>query len=237
MTTAPGRQAIPPPDGAGPGMGRQLAAVARRDLRRELRRGEVAWVTIPFGAVAVLAIPLAIGIDAPTLRQVGPGLYWVVVLLFGVLVAVRHTATEQGVAAVGDRLGIDPAAGFLGAATASAVLLIAFEVAVGLVAVALYDIDLGRWPWLLVVVPAVAVGLALLGTMAGSVAAGAGATNLVPFLVVPLALPLLIGATAAVDAGLTQPGGILRWVLMLLLVDVAALVLGVLTARPLQEAG
>lgn len=235
--TIPSRQPLPLADAVQPGLRRQMMAVARRDLRRELRRGEVAWVTIPFGAVAVLAIPLAIGIDVPTLNRVGPGLYWVVVLLFGVLVTVRHTATEQGVAAVGARLGIDPAAAYLGAATASAVLLVVFEVAVGMIAVALYDIDPERWPWLLLVVPAVAVGLALLGTMAGSVAAGATATNLVPFLVVPLALPLLIGATAAFDAGLTQPGGILRWVLMLLLVDVAALVLGVLTARQLQETG
>ena len=87
------------------------------------------------------------------------------------------------------------------------------------------------------VVPAVAVGLALLGTLAAAVAAGTGSPTLVPFLVAPLAIPLLIGATQALDAGLAEGGGILPWVLMVLLVDVVALVLGVVTARPLQEAG
>ena len=223
--------------GAPPGIAAQAVAVAGRDLRRERRRGEVAWVTVPFGAVAMLVIPLAVGIDAPTLRRIGPGLFWVVVLLFGVLVTVRRTVTETGSAQIGVRLGIDPAAGFLGAAMANTALLLVFEVAVGAVTVMLYDLDLSRWPWLLVVVPAVAVGLALLGTLAAAVAAGAGSPTLVPFLVAPLAIPLLIGATQALDAGLVEGGGILPWVLMVLLVDVVALVLGVVTARPLQEAG
>ncbi len=216
-----------------PGIATQAVAVAERDLRRERRRGEVAWVTIPFGAVSLLLLPLAVGVDAAMLRTIGPGLFWVVVLLFGVLVTVRRTA-DMG-ATAGIRLGIDPAASFLGAAAANAVLLLVFEAVVGVVAVLLYDLDLSAWPWLLVVIPGVAVGLALLGTLAAAVSSGAGSPSLVPFLVAPLAVPLLIGATQA--AGLEGGGGILPWVLMVLLVDVVALVLGVVTARPLQEAG
>ena len=218
-----------------PGIGAQAAAVAGRDLRRERRRGEVAWVTIPFGAVALLLFPLAVGVDAAMLRRVGSGLFWVVVLLFGVLVTVRRTVVEVGEATVGIRLGIDPAASFLGAAAANTVLLLVFEAVVGAVAVLLYDLDLSSWPWLLAVVPGVAVGLGLLGTLAAAVVAGADSPGLVPFLVAPLAVPLLIGATQA--AGLEGGGGILPWVLMVLLVDVVALVLGVVTARPLQESG
>ncbi len=226
-----------PRSGSTPGVASQAAAVAGRDLRRERRRGEVAWVTVPFGAVAMLVIPLAVGIDAPTLRRIGPGLFWVVVLLFGVMVTVRRTVTESRSGVIDIRLGIDPAAGFLGAAVANTALLLVFEVTVGAVAVLLYDLDMSGWPWLLIVVPAVGAGLALLGTLAASVAAGIGSPTLVPFLVAPLAIPLLIGATQALDAGLAEGGGILPWVLMVLLVDVVALVLGVVTARPLQEAG
>jgi heme exporter protein B len=167
------------------------------------------------------------------LRAIGPGLFWTVVLLFGVLVTVRRTADMGGT--TGIRLGIDPAASFLGAAAANAVLLLVFEAVVGVVAVLLYDLDTSGWPWLLAVVPGVAVGLGLLGTLAAAVSASARSPSLVPFLVAPLAVPLLIGATQA--AGLEGGGGILPWVLMVLLVDVVALVLGVVTARPLQEAG
>ena len=52
----------------------QARTVAWRDLLRERRSGEVAWVTLPFGAVALLLIPIAIGTDAPTLRAVGVGM-------------------------------------------------------------------------------------------------------------------------------------------------------------------
>jgi len=214
----------------------QAVAVARRDLLRERRRGEVTWVTLPFGAIALLLIPLAIGIDAPTLRRIGPGLNWIVVLLFGVLVTVRRTAVDG--AADRDlamRLGIDPAAVFIGRTMANAGLLLVFELVVGAAAVVLYDIELTRWPWLLAVIPAAALGLGLLGTLAGAIAAGQGGANLVPFLVAPLAIPLLLGATQALDAGLADGDGSLPWVLLMVLVDVIVAIVGVLTARPLQE--
>ncbi len=203
---------------------------------RERRRGEVLWVTLPFGAIALLLIPLAIGIDAPTLRAIGPGLYWIVVLLFGVLVTVRRTASDSDVdRALATRLGIDPAASFIGRAWANVGLLLVFEIVVGAVAVALYDIPMQRWPWLLIVIPAAAIGLALLGTLAGSIAAGSGGANLVPFIVAPLSVPLLLGATQALDAGLSDGTGILAWVLLMVFVDLVLLIAGILTARPLQE--
>lgn len=221
---------------APPSLWPQVRAVAQRDVMRERRRGEVTWVTVPFGAIALLLIPLAIGIDAPTLRRIGPGLYWIVVLLFGVLVTVRRTSIDGELErTLSARLGIDPAAAFLGKAVANLGMLVLFQIVVGAVAVVLYDIELSRWPWLLVVIPAAAIGLALLGTLAGGIAAGSGGGNLVPFLVAPLAIPLLLGATQALDAGLERGSGILAWVLLMVLVDVVLAIVGVLTARPLQE--
>ncbi len=214
----------------------QIKAVTGRDLSRERRSGEVAWVTIPFGAIALLLIPLAVGADIPLLRRIGPGLFWAVVMLFGILIAVRRTAAETGAQRdLVALLGIDPAAGFAGKAVASAVLLVGFELIVGVVAVLLYDIDLTRWPWLLVIVPGVAIGLALLGTLTSSIAANldSGAA-LIPFLVAPLSVPLLLGATQALDP-LRPSNGILPWVMLLLAVDLVLAIAGVLTARPLQE--
>lgn len=214
----------------------QIRAIARRDLIRERRSGEVAWVTIPFGAIALLLIPLAVGADIPLLRRIGPGLFWAVVMLFGILIAVRRTAAETGpqrdqVAL----LGIDPAAGFAGKSAASAVLLTGFQLIVGVVAVLLYDVDLSRWPWLIVIVPGVAIGLALLGTLTSSIAANldSGAA-LIPFLVAPMSVPLLLGATQALDP-LRPSNSILPWVMLLLAVDLVLAIAGVLTARPLQE--
>jgi heme exporter protein B len=214
----------------------QAAAVTRRDLERERRSGEVLWITIPFGAVALVLVPLAVGADAPRLEAIGPGLFWAVVLLFGVLVSVRRSTTEtpaqRDLTAL---LGIDPVAAFAGKSLATALLLLAFEVIVGVVAVVFYDIDLQQWAWLVVLLPAASAGLAMLGTIAGSIAASASAgPALIPLIVAPLAVPLLLAATETVEA-LRGGTGILRWLLLMIAVDVVLSIAGVLSARPLQE--
>ncbi len=213
----------------------QARVIAGRDLVRERRRGEVAWVIVPFGAIAMMLIPLGIGIDTPTLRRIGPGLFWVVVLLFGVLVTVRRTAADgPAERALLLRFGVDPVAELWGRTAAHVVLLLVFQVVVGLVTVVLYDVDVSRWPVVAILLPLIALGLALLGTITGGVAAATGGSNLVPFLVAPLAIPLLLAATESID-GSTTTRGILGWLLLIVLVDTILAVAGVLTARPLQE--
>lgn len=69
------------------------------------------------------------------------------------------------------------------------------------VAVIVYDPPLDGWPWLVPVLPLVALGLAVLGALAGALTQGlAGRTTLGPLLVVPLALPLLLAATQTTEA-------------------------------------
>jgi len=196
----------------------------------------VLWITVPFGAVALLLVPLAIGTDLALLRDIGPGLYWVIVMLFGVLVAVRRTTMDSGGQRdLAARLGIDPAATFVGRVLASGTLLLAFEAVLGVVAVALYDIPLEGWPFLLLILPLAGAGLALLGTLAGTVVATLpSGTALVPLLVAPLAVPLLLGATHALE-GLQNDRSILSWMLLMVLVVLVVAIAGVLTARPLQE--
>lgn len=218
-----------------PPLAAQARTIAGLDLVRERRRGEVLWVIVPFGAIAMLLIPFGIGIDTPTLRRIGPGLFWVVVLLFGVLVTIRRTAAATDAElSLMVRLGVDPVAELWGRSAASALMLIGFQLVVGVVTIALYDVDIARWPVALVLVVLVAVGLALLGTIAGGVSGSSGGANLVPFLAAPLAIPLVLGATEAMD-GNTTTRGILGWLLLIVLVDIILALIGVLTARPLQE--
>ena len=220
------------------GFGSQLAAVARRDLDRERRAGEVLWITVPFGALALILVQLAVGADAPVVRELGPGLYWAVVLLFGVLISVRRTTVET--AAQRDLLallGIDPAAAFAGRALASTALLVGFEVVVGIVAVLFYDIRLSASGWGVValILPIAAYGMAVLGTIAGSIATRATiGPALVPLIVAPLAVPLLLAAAESVE-GLRTSTGILPWMLLMVTVDLVLSIVGVVTARPLME--
>jgi heme exporter protein B len=196
----------------------------------------VLWVIIPFGAFALLLVPLAVGTDAPLLERIGPGLFWAIVMLFGVLVAVRANGTDgpaqQDAASL---VGLDPAASFVGRTLASAVLLVAFEIVVGTVAIALYDISILGVGWLAIVVVLAAIGLALLGTLAGSIVNSLAASSaLVPLLVAPLSVPLLLGATQAYE-GLRLGRSIVAWLLLMVIVVLLVAITGVLTARPLQE--
>lgn len=214
----------------------QAFAIAGRDLDREKRSGEVAWVTIPFGAIALLLVPLAVGINQDVLSRIGVGMLFVVVMLFGVLTAVRRTnieTPEQRDAIA--LLGIDPVAEFAGKTMATAVLLLAFEVVMGAVTVALYGLDLAGWEWMLIVMPLTAVGLAELGTLSGAIAASVnGGPALVPLLVTPLAIPLLLGATQTVES-LGSDEGNLSWLVLMAIVVLVLAIVGVVTARPLQE--
>jgi len=217
---------------------RQVRVIASRDLTRERRTGEVLWVTLPFGAIALLLVPLAIGTNAPMLQRIGPGLFWAVVMLFGVLISIRQTTSET--LAQRDQLaltGLDPAAVYVGKATASFLFLLVFQAALGVVTVVLYDVRPKGW-WLLpVTFVLVAAGLALLGTLAaGIVATGRNAAALVPLLVAPLSIPLLIGATQSLEA-LELGRSSLAWVLMMIVTVIALAIAGVLSARPLQETG
>jgi hypothetical protein len=59
-------------------------------------------------------------------------------------------------------------------------------------------------------------------------------------LVAPISLPLLlagsqVGRLAIAETGMSRPGGILTWLLVLALVDLIGVIAGVLSARPLEE--
>ncbi len=222
----------------GPSFWRQAYEIGLKDLRIEGRTGEVLNITIPFGAVALLLIPLSIGTDRPLIASVGPGMFWVVTLLFGMLVTFRQSATET----VSNRemmvlLGVDPAAQFTGRVIASFLLLLVFEGVLGPLTVILYNPDpISGWWALIPVLLLMAIGLSLIGTLASGITSGLRSRNtLAPLLVAPLALPLLVGASQTYEA-LEQESSILNPILLLVAVVLGLAVVGVLTARFLEEA-
>jgi len=195
-------------------------------------------VTAPFGAVALLLVPLAVGSDTPLLRELGPGVYWLVVLLFGVLVTMRQGATDgPAQVAVLDLAGVTVGMRIGGRALANTVVLLVFEAALVPVAVALYDLDLAHWNWWLPLFPLVAVGLGTLGALVDALTDGLAArTAIGPLLAVPLAVPLLLAAAQVPDAArYGRPPW--PWLLLALTTDLAVVLAAVVTARHLQEGG
>ena len=218
------------------GLRSTVEAVVERDLRRERRRGDVVWVTVPFGAMALFLLPLAIGVDTQLLQRIGPGMYWVVVMLFGVLVSVGRASIETDAQrdAV-SLLGLDPAAAYVGRSMSAAGLLLVYEIVVGVVAVVLYNIEVIGIPWLARTLVISGLGLGLLGSLAAALVSSSSAGSaLVPLLVAPLSVPLLLGATQVYE-GLRLGRSILSWMLLMVVVMLVTAIIGVGTARPLQE--
>ncbi len=211
--------------------------IARRDLIIERRARETLTVVVPFGLAALIALPMAIGIDLPLISRIGPAAFWSTALLFGMQIAWRQSAADTGP----NRdliilLGVSPVARFWGRAAASAVLLFGFMLLLGVAAIVLFSPELPFSPWLLLIILLFATGLAMVATLAADITSGlSGRAPLASVLVVPLALPLLVGTARAVES-LTRGSGILAWLLMLGAVEIVLAVAGTLAARPLEEA-
>ncbi len=215
----------------------QVWLVTERALRIEGRTLEAMAVTVPFGVAALFLIPIGIGPDPGLLGEIGWSMAWIVVLLFGMFVTFRQTGADS----VAERdvttlMGLRSDARFVGRSIASAILLVVFQLVAIPASVLLFrPPSPSAWSWLVVVSLLVAVGLAMVGTLVAEVTRGVrGGRSLAPLLVAPAAYPLLVGAAAAND-GLTTGASILNPVLLLAASGLVLAIVGVVTARPLEE--
>lgn len=224
-------------------MWRDAALVAAKDLRIE-RRSQVALRQILPVALTLLVV-FAFALDTLVVRDpnvadartsgvpvalVVPGLLWVAVLLCSVLAMQRSAAIES---AEGSRdalrlAGLDPASVFLGKALALLVQVVGVLIVLTAAAVILYDTPLRGWPVLLTSAALAVIALAATGALYGALAGGTGVREtLLPVLVMPVSLPVLLGAVRAWQAALEgRPGEGWPWVRLLLVATVVAVGLG-----------
>lgn len=218
---------------------RQALEIARVDLLIETRAGDTIRVVVPFAVVATIVFPLALGLQLSVLSEIAMGIFWALGILFGVQVALRHSAVDdQERRDLQMLLGVDPAARFVGRTISGCILMITFLGVLLLSTVVLLDPDVpdGGWPVIVLSTGLLTIGLTELGTLAGEVTAGLRSrSTLASLIVAPLALPLVIGAAESVQA-LRRDTGILTWILLLIATDLALAVAGVALARPLEEA-
>lgn len=225
-----------------------ILLIVRYELSVERRAAEVAGLALPFILAALLVLPVALGIDQATTSRVGYAAFWMISLLFGMQIAWRQTTSH--VSAINDQIrlaGIDPASVFIGRLLANVVLLMLLVVTTLLGTIFLFSPPaitalLGFAAGVILF----AIGLAIIATMIADLTVGLSARGgIAALLVAPLAIPLVLAASqvgraaTAAQAGpgesQLRPGGILTWVLVLILIDLIGLITGVLTARPLEE--
>jgi len=185
-------------------------AVLWKDLLVEWRSRDRVVAMGVFALLVVLVFQFALPRQTPEeTRALAPGLLWVIYLFAALLGLNRAFSLElendalSGLALVpADRGWI-----FLGKAAANLALLTVVEIATAVVFAGVMGVDLGP-----VAVPGVgiavlgALGLASVGTLFGAIAVRTRFREIMlPLLLVPLLLPVLVGAVQA-SAGLLAEG-------------------------------
>jgi len=217
--------------------------VAAKDLLVERRSRVLVNQVLPFSGLVMVVFAFALGTGG-VLERAAPGLVWLAVLFSSLTTIQRSFGLETADGALESLrvAGVDPIAIFLGKAAALAVeLLLLVAILLGL-AVVLYGAEPRAEGIVLLVTTAVSatLGLATLGTIYGGLAAGgSGRETLLPLLVLPVAAPVLIGATRGVEAALgtdrTAVSEGWPWVGLLLVFAVAIGVGGALAFGTLIE--
>lgn len=185
--------------------------VAAKDLRVEWRSRVVTNQVVPFAALMMVMFAFALDSDT-VLHRVAPGLVWLATTFSLLVIVHRAFAVETADGAL-DALrvaGVSPAGIFLGKALSLAAQLAGLALILLGAAIVLYDTTAdaaGVLPLLCTYVTAI-LALAFIGTLYGGLAAGSkGRETLLPLLLLPVAAPVLIGATRATEAALGTQGG------------------------------
>jgi heme exporter protein B len=205
---------------------RPVAAILRKDLVVELRTKE----SVP--SMAIFAVTTFVifhfGLDRDRLEgELAAGVLWVTLLFAAILGINRLFVAER------EQGGFD---GILMAPIertslliAKAAALFAYLLALELIALpvfALFFLSDGFWealPRLLLVAILADLGLAIMGSLLASIAVHTRARDLLlPLLLLPLTVPVIIGAAAATKPLLSIPletSGVGKWLAVLALYD------------------
>lgn len=190
---------------------RTAVAVLRKDLRIEWRTKEAVPAMTLFSVTTFVLFHF--GLDRDTLEgDLASGVLWVTLLLAAVIGVTRLFAAEREQGGIDAFLlaPVDRTALFLAKAAALLVYLVLLElVAIPAFAVLLLGPSLfDALPELLLVLLLADLGIAAVGALVAALAAETRARELiVPLLLLPLVVPLLIGAASATAPLLSAGGG------------------------------
>lgn len=218
---------------------REISLVSGKDIRIEARSRVLLSQVLPFAAIVLLLFAFALDPDRGVLERAAPGLFWVAVLLAGLLAVGRSMALESANGARdGLRLsGIDPGAVFLGKTAAILAELLVLDALLAVGVMVLYDVSVGAVVPLVLATLAATVGLAATGTLYGMLTAGLRVREtLLPLLVLPALTPVMLGGTRAWEAAIDgAPGEAWPWVALLTAFAVIVTAGGTAAAGPLLE--
>lgn len=203
-----------------------LRLIIWKDLTIEMRSREAFSAMFVFALIVILIFSFSFPMDQRTARDLLPGLLWVALVFASLLGLGRSFALESQNNCL-EQLQMSPAppgAIFLGKLAANAIVMLAVEAAVFPLFVIFFNLDVFRaLPIILLIMAAGTLGLAALGTLLSALTAQVRAREvMLPILMLPLAVPVLIGAVEATRGALyMDPLALYRhWIEWLLICSV-----------------
>lgn len=222
---------------------RMARLIAAKDLRIEVRSRVLTNQVAPFALIVMVMFAFALD-DEAILPRVAPGLVWLAALFSLLIVVSRSFAVETADGAL-DQLrasGVPMVGVFLGKSVALLVQLLLLVALVVMSALILYRAEVTVAGGVLLVTTGITAtcGLAAIGTLYGGLAAGSrGRETLLPLLLLPVAAPVLIGATRATEAAFGTDGLVTSegwpWLGLLVVFAVLFTVAGALAFGPLLD--
>lgn len=202
-------------------------AIARKDLRSELRSKEAINASVSFALVILLIFSFAFEPTSDETQGIAGGLLWIAFAFAGALILNRSFARELPNDCL-DSLIASPVSGwelFLGKSIACFVLLMGVELLCLPVFGIFYNVRWMRSFWPLMLVLALGTwALTVLGVSLGALTVNIRLRELMlPLLLYPLLAPALIGAitlTTSLLAGGTLTGNNTAWLRLLIGFDI-----------------
>lgn len=213
--------------------------VLRKDLQIELRTGEVVITTALFATLVTVLTSLSFYMDDQSARLMAPGVLWMAVAFAGVLAMTRTWARERDNDVFRGLLlsPVPRAAIYIGKTLGTLVFLAVVEAVLVIEVAVLFDIDLTRvlWP-LLLLLSLGSIGFAATGNLFAAMGVRTQARDMV------LAVALFPVIAPAVLCGVVATrelfGGaplheVWQWARILLGFDLAFVTAGILLFEPL----
>jgi heme exporter protein B len=211
---------------------RAFRAILAKDLRTELRTLESVPAMVLFAATTFVLFRF--GLDRESLSGGLAAGVLLATVLFAAILAINRVFVGEREQGGFDLIRLAPVDGTALYAAKVAVLFI-YLGALELIAVPLFALffldEAGGLPALIVILALTNLGLAVLGTLVSSIAVNSRARDLIaPLLLLPLLVPVMIGAAGAAQELLAAGGPSYddfgKWVAVLALYDVVFCLIG-----------
>jgi heme exporter protein B len=220
---------------------RRALIVAWKDLVVERRSKETLNALLFFSLALLFVFQFTLGPDRERLAGVLPGVLWLGFILSGVLGLGRTFLVERDndcwealLLAPGDKSAV-----YVGKLVASLALMLVVEAIVLALFTLFFNVDLGpALPGLALVIVLGTLGIAAVGALFAAMTAQVRTRELLfPVLLLPVLVPVLLGAVKATEALLLREplASVAHWWQLLVAADVVYVVAGLLTFDVLLE--